>query len=635
MRFSVSMYSRNSAALPRWGRDLARQLEHAGEQAPPEFLGPVTSLRELLACANAVLVGRPVQSGDDRTSLRDDVARALDALGPELSEAAAPALTPLRRELGRIPRLLSEPNGALLVVGLVEAGLEAMADPHLLQSAWDDLRSTYENSASARLCELRTLQLAELAELRGADWRSTAKTISRVLFDDRMALAEIGAMQLPDEGTDDVEKLQEPAGLSLEERFELARGHLTADPPSGEMVAWVCFRNAALRDVYLQLGEIEFFGHQLWPDAIAAGWPGDDPRREFEDEWHRLLFHRLPDEPFVLVRVPLGEGRLTGGGERARAIAQDLVRAAQPNSEWELIKGAAVFVAGEGQGWFGDPLDAHEYPKPGRFSVEYEPTGYELGRIDPAVVEKLVSGDAALHDALRDIEWAETVSSMPDALQQLALSTRLIERTLPAPEGEHWTEPVRRYLRDWWIEQEARSLVADAAHGAVDLLDSTMSSDNASRGWRRRLMPGGGAEGYQILLDETIRVAGQLAADLPDGSLQGRIAKELASHSESPASWTRLLDERGRAFTVLLARLVRQRNAVLHGSDTVPAVVRSVVPFALRLQALVMHTQLDAATAGESLLTALERNRIRLERIRYRLAAGEPPDRAMFSDAPT
>ena len=76
--------------------------------------------------------------------------------------------------------------------------------------------------------------------------------------------------------------------------------------------------------------------------------------------------------------------------------------------------------------------------------------------------------------------------------------------------------------------------------------------------------------------------------------------------------------------------IVRQRNAALHGADTVPAVLASVSTFALELQSFVIHKQLRAVTIGEPLLTALERNRIRLERVRTRLEAGESPATAIF-----
>ena len=76
--------------------------------------------------ASAVLAGRPARSSDDRKSLRDDLARALDGLGPFLEDAGAPALSALRSDLGELPGLLSEANGALMATGLAEAALDAL-----------------------------------------------------------------------------------------------------------------------------------------------------------------------------------------------------------------------------------------------------------------------------------------------------------------------------------------------------------------------------------------------------------------------------------------------------------------------------------------------------------------------------
>lgn len=628
------MFTANSEVLPRWARELARQLEHRGEQAPPEILGPVTSLREVRATSRALLAGRAARSADDRLSLRDDLARALDALGPALKGAAVSTLARVRAELGRIPQLLSETNGALAAAALAEAALEEMQDPRLLGAAWDDLRAAYEDGEFASVCELRTKQLAELVELVGGDWRSTAHQVSQILYDERVTLAEIGALDfdLENAGSDEI---RQPAGLDFDKRLALVRSQLAADSPEGEIVAWVCFGNAALRSVYLEVGGVEFFGHQTWPEAVASGWPGEKPRREFEDEWHKLYFDHLPDEPFVLARIPLGWRLLPGAAARARTIGRDLIRAAQPHSEWELADGAALFVAGRAPGWFGQRLAARDYPQPSRrYSPQYEPTGYELQDLDPSLVGRLLAGDPDLHAALRDIEWAETVSLWPDVPQRLALSTRLVERTLPATGAEHWTAPVGRYLKEWWVEHEARSLVTDAAHGAVDVVDSVMSGDYKNAGWRNRLMPSRGEAGYQTMLDETLRVAAELAEDLPPGAIQRRVVEELAHYAVSAESWLELWNGRRRSFDILLARLARQRNAVLHGADTVPEVVSSVVGFGLQLQAFVTHTQLDAAKAGEPLLTSLERNRIRLGRICDRLAEGVGPEIAMFKDLP-
>jgi len=630
MRFSISSGG-DESVLPRWARELARQLEHRGYQAPPEILDPIAPLRELRATAVALLAGRPARSPGDRQSLRDDVRRAMDALGPHLAPEAAAALEPVRRDLGRLPDLLREANGALAAAGLAEAALEALADSALVGAAWDDVRAAFENDEFAGTCELRIRQIAELVALRGGDWRSTARRVDRVLLDDRMVLSQIGAITLPDSDEADFDALNEPAGVALDERLRLARGEVTAEPPMGDMVAWVCFRNASLRSVYLNVGGVEFFGHQLWPAGIAGGYPDNTaPRDEFNDEWHGLLFHSLPEEPFVLACVPLGRGRLAGAVERARSVAQDLVRAAQPHSEWALIKGAAIYVRGGEGGWFGDPLDARERSKTGRYSPEYEPTSGGLAHLHPALVEKLLAVESQAHDAVRDVEWAEAVSRVADAPQRLALSTRLIERALPAPAGEHWTAPVSRYLKECWVEQQAFRFISDTAEGAVDLLGSIMSADRVEKDWRQRLLPSGGGLGYTIRLDETLHSVGELIEDLPEGSLQRRVAAELAHHARTAGDWLGLLRERGRSFDILLARLVRQRNVVLHGADTVPAVVASVATFTLELQGLIIHEQLRAATAGESLLTALERNRIWHERVRRRLQDGMPPPTAIF-----
>jgi hypothetical protein len=162
MRFSGSWFTLNESVVPRWARELARQLEHRGSQAPPEILGPITALRELRATAAALLAGRPARSPDDRESMRDDLREAMDALGPRVGAAAIPANAPLRRDLGRLPKLLSEPNGALAAVGLAEAALDALADQVLVGVAWDDVRAAFEGNEFAGICELRIKQLAEL-----------------------------------------------------------------------------------------------------------------------------------------------------------------------------------------------------------------------------------------------------------------------------------------------------------------------------------------------------------------------------------------------------------------------------------------------------------------------------------------
>jgi hypothetical protein len=71
-------------------------------------------------------------------------------------------------------------------------------------------------------------------------------------------------------------------------------------------------------------------------------------------------------------------------------------------------------------------------------------------------------------------------------------------------------------------------------------------------------------------------------------------------------------------FERLLARTVRQRNLILHGADSAPAVVGSVEVFVGGLQARIARDGLTAAEADEPLSLLLERRRANV-RERWRL----------------
>jgi ActR/RegA family two-component response regulator len=84
-------------------------------------------------------------------------------------------------------------------------------------------------------------------------------------------------------------------------------------------------------------------------------------------------------------------------------------------------------------------------------------------------------------------------------------------------------------------------------------------------------------------------------------------------------------------FDLLLNRALRQRNAVVHGVQTVADVVMSVDAFVARLAGYVVAEAVHGAGAGEDLVEALERARDRSRRILFRLAHEESPvDRVLY-----
>jgi hypothetical protein len=588
--------------------------------------------------ADSVLVGNGPLSGDDRISVRNDLREMVDALGPAVRDAAATSWNALREDLGRIPKLLESPDGALTIAGLVDAILVKLASRPLSLAAWADVRAAFEDDAvAASVCELRIRQFAELVRQRGGDSRVTAAEVSAILRDDASVLARRGAVEEPAaEG-----QWREPAGVSLEKRLLVAEQAIGDDPPHGEMIGWVCFADAWVPEGYLDAGGVEFYSDQVWPDGIRQGWPQNAPLHdEFEDEWHKLFFRTLPDSPFVLAAVQLDHGPIAGAVDRTRAIAQQLVRAARPHSMWKLVPGAAIYVRGDDAGWFGLPFDRHDRPDPPSGAPQYEPTGRELEALEPALAKAVIEGTPSAHAAVRDAEWSEAVAELPDARQRLALGLRLVERCLPSPAGDRWTASVSRYLKEWWIDHETRELIGDVAVSSADLLDAPRGIGGTSNSWRERLTPSSGGLSFVIRLDETLRATEELLEALPTGSMQHRQVAELASHSASAESWLKFVSATGHAFDLLLARAARQRNAIVHGADSVDNVIETVSDFAALLQSMLVHDQIAAFGAGESLLARLEGRRMSLENKRVRLSAGEPlidsilrPDRPSAEEA--
>jgi hypothetical protein len=124
------------------------------------------------------------------------------------------------------------------------------------------------------------------------------------------------------------------------------------------------------------------------------------------------------------------------------------------------VNGASVFVRGPRQGWFGSALQVPHEPRIDRFSPDFEPTADGLTDLEKSLVDHLFAHDPVLHSAIGDIDWFERVSALRDQTQRVALGLRLIERLLPRPQSEHWTQVVkalsqRRLVsgRDLWLHR--------------------------------------------------------------------------------------------------------------------------------------------------------------------------------------
>ncbi len=566
-----------------------------------------------------------MDSKEDRKSLRDDLAQSVEALGPTFSQAANLALKQIQVELSRLPALLNDAGGAQRLEGVVESVREQCESAAAIEAAWIDVVDAFRSNSPADLCELRVLQLAELVDRRGGNWASMHRKLTSILTDDLSLIAVAVDRELPHKN----EKAG-LAGLTVDERVQLCSDGLSAQPERGDLTVWVGFQNAFLHQPYLAIGPVEFFPGQAWPAAIEQGWPHDDEsmKEEFEAESLGLFLGDPPESPFVLARVTLGDGNIGASVERARGLSRDLIRAAQPGSEWRMLNGGAAFV--RGKGWWGSPLQEEQVPFKDRFSPEFEPTSSGLERLEDAVAERLRNGEPKLHSAIADIDWIERVAELDDRTQRVALGVRLLERLLPIASGEHWVAAAKHYLRDTWCQVQIGSIVADVAHNAVAVIEFPAPVIGTTQPWRERLLPHQGRS-YRIEYGEVIRALPELVGLVPLSKLASRTVHELAARMESADTVLVWKTELAGEFDRLIERAARQRNEILHGADTATTVVKSIEPFLGWLQSRLAQDALAAAKEREALAVRLERRRANVQARWRQLAEGGDPVEILFT----
>jgi hypothetical protein len=632
MRFAT-YFSAYRADLPDWLVTLAMELERGGDQASSATTGLVAAISDLETLAGSISAGHEVKARTDRESVRNDLRLALESVGPNVAAAARPIIADLNKDLARLPEFLAEPNGAVILRASTQAILTELSQPALSVAAWSDAYACFEADEDAETRERRIRQLCEFVTIRGAEWRSIARRIKGLLFNERLAFVETGVLQPPDDSAG----WQVSADFALELRLDYVSDVLRKPSEKGELIGWACFAPASLGVEYARRGAVELFSDTLWPEGIIHGRAdlGLAPAKEFEDDWYTYLFREMPESPFVLVRVPMGRHAPGGADDRVRRIAADLVRVARPHSKWALIDGAPVFLAGDQQGWFGKPFSAGSREREAihqRLRAPSEISGDLIREVDEATVAGLLADESRIVHAVRDIEWAEAVAAVPNEAQRLALGVRLVERLLPAPLRETWAAATERYLKRLWQDQMSKELIVDVAQSTVEILEGPIPTAGQLNPWRDRLTPATGPRTYQVNLRETLLALPEILALLDRDSMQRALIRQLAARAESPNTWLEYLRALGQEFERLVQRAARQRNAVVHGADTDNRMVQSVSYFVRWLENVVVHRQLDAATAGEEVLPRLERENAVVRAYIGALNAGVPVVDAVFPD---
>jgi hypothetical protein len=408
-------------------------------------------------------------------------------------------------------------------------------------------------------------------------------------------------------------------------------------------VAWFVFGYADLPGGYLRVGQVQFFSSRLWPDAVRSReFIGRIPDAEFPEELtNHAVEHTLKIDPdlappkLVYARVELQGERAAGMRnpwahneppfEWARKHVESLVQAStfrQGGSTWRLLEGGVVHH--DHGGWSGNyPIHDPERFKPERDARDplREGTGEALEETPVGFAERLAEGHVDASAAAREVRWHLAVEGQDDPAQRLALFIRGFELALPIIREERWHGAVKRYFRNFWA---LHSLATDVMRLASDT-EMTFNwaglSDVLSE-----VPPFIDHEGlrFTVHLQQFVDAAPILLERFPRAQpIVKRRLRRLVKWSADSKLALNELDRGRQQFDLLLKRATRQRNAVVHGVETVPAVVATAEPFVRGLAASVVATAIEQASAGEPMHDALERGRI-IEARRFWRLENEP-----------
>jgi hypothetical protein len=597
--------------LTTWTATLIRELGHGGREAPPHVLTAIAALDEVVATCNSVIGGRDGIRDDDVTSLKEDVYESLRGLGPATSTAARAILQSFQSgDLANLNKLLLPDKHGPSVSGakhLRSSAKELIAElllPRTSVAAWEDVLAAFENPGSVETCSRRIAQLREIAVRRGQSWDTLERRLVGVLADRYIDVAVTRGSAVETATGDPMAS----AGATFDERVDLCRKVVSEAPTAQDSVVWLVFGRAYLRNLYLHRGTVQFFSGDLPIDAIRDGCPalnrpGFVRPRELEDPMAEPFFTSLPEPPFVLARVDVDARHFADVGSYARDLASGLVALAHRDARWRLFDGEAIYTAGQWWGTLGftDPRDAEDFDDP-----RYERTGQFIEDLDESLDELLVDGDLQTMVALQQRRWEQAVAGVKEPAQRVSLAMRTLEEALPSTNGV--VGSCERYLMDAWSMWTLGQQLRDAAHyGTGYALRPGATKDQAKL--RQAILPSTGDLSFGFNPGVFLKHVSEVLEGLQGLTMQHRMVDEAALWASTGEKMTSHLGQLDERFRILLKRAIRQRNAVMHGAETVPQVVSSCEPFIRELCAQLVSQAIGAAANREDPIDRLERSR--------------------------
>jgi hypothetical protein len=625
MRPRQSFFGRNPP-MPDWVREFRNQLAPtAGDDSSPARLSPVQALEEVLAVAESVRAGAGVPNRENCESLRRDAAASMDEVGSHIRVALQQALTRFRTtDLPQMPKDLGAAASAGKLAGGVRVLRNEFTSDPAVQAAWDDVLDDVQNDRPTRDREWKFLILRDICIARDWRWAELVRVLRGVIGDEPFSLFTAGHGDPPSSAS---LAASEESGLSVDDRLALCRTYLVSEPPRGRIVVWMGFTEARIDGHVIDLGPVAFYAGYLFDNrglAPVPAWDEIGKRAELSDG--DFMGFGEPREHTVFARVDIGEAALHRAEEWAIELVETTIYHAHVGSSWRRLNGTSIYR--EGHGWSGalagfvDPVQTEARLRQGR--RQWEPTGRALSGVAPSLLTAFANREPEAVRAGDEIRWYRNVLQLQDAALRVAFSARALERLLPVSEGFDWVEAAKRYLRaDWILNQLWNELLEAALLATHSRLDAGPDPDPAFRPeFKAAVLPPADGGAYLPRLHEAPARLDGLAALWPGFSSERAFVRDVAARTADGAALAKWIGELKRDFDTLSLRAARQRNAVVHGTPTVPQVVDSVDPFSQQLGRIAVGSSVQAVLKRTDLLELLDTRGLRFEKIEARLKDG-------------
>ena len=614
------------SSIPGWLATLARQLREGGAQAPPETLSPASTLQELLAITGSMATGHGTPKDEDRKSLKADIFASLASLGSASAALHKTAIGDFRKQVERLPALLDDLAGAQGLRAHARVLLGELTADESRIAAFQDCVDAFESGEFVGVCETRVRYLRTVLEASGHDWSERARLLLDALAGRESTLLRLGALDPPHLKVE----FHDEAGLSTEERLVLCHAILTEKPRRGRVIVWLCYASASLSVLHLHRGPIEFYDGRIWPNVLADTWSGNPTWRqpeELKESDAHLFLDGVPNKDFVMVRVTLEDVPVAEARQRGRDLARAALDLIGWDSDWVLMNGEAAYASS----WFGttrftDPRE--EAVRLAGLTTLTDPAADALAELEPDLLQRIADGEEAALEFIADTRWRHSVAQLPDQEHRISLAVALFERALvPSSVGTgKWYGACRHYFEALLAFDDVTSQIWDAGYYGVQALQRTPQGQSQLATFERAIIEDTGRFSFNVRFDEVLRQAPTLRSHLDPGSMEARMLAEVEQHTQDGAAVARWLDAAFRRVRCLLARARRQRNAITHGTRTVPEVVESVEPFLSKIAGRLIGARHYCVVTDLDLTTQLQAWRLLRLKRRDQLAAGASPE---------